>query len=90
MLTPGKKLNASIAVVCDPSSASLGVTVYQILPYWRELVLQIYSLSLEYIDSVAVVLCTEWKIFGFRRTSMDSYLLPVDLSVAPNSTTRMY
>ena len=39
----------SIFAAHDPSSVSLGVTVYQLLQLWRELALPIYSLSLEYI-----------------------------------------
>jgi len=42
----------------DPSSVSLGMTVYQILQLWRELVLPIYSPSWEYIDYAGVA---EWK-----------------------------
>jgi len=45
------------------------MTVYQILQLWRELVLPIYSLSLEYIDYAGVAMCAEWKMVSFRRTS---------------------
>jgi len=70
---------------------SLGVTVYQILQLWGELVLPIYSPSLEYIAYAGVAMCAEWKMIGFRRTScMGNYPLLPDLSVTPNSATRTY
>jgi len=58
---------------------------------WRELVFQIYSLSLEHINSVGVAICAEWNMVGFLRTvSIDSYFLPLGLSVAPNSAVKMH
>jgi len=81
----------SVFAAYDPSSTSPGVTVYQILQLWRELLLPIYSLSLEYIDYAGVAMCAEWKMIGFRRTScVGNYPLLPDLSVTPNSATRKY
>jgi len=78
-----KRVNALIFAAYDPSSASLGVTVYQmLLLFLRELVLLLYSLSLECIDSFRVVICAEWKMAGFPRNLLwaNNLLLP-DLSV---------
>ena len=77
-----KRVNALIFAAYDPSSASLGVTVYQMLPFLRELVLFLYSLSSECIDSFGVAMCAEWKMVGFpRNLSWANYLLLPDLSV---------
>ena len=54
-----KGSTCSIFAAYNPSSVTLGMTVYQILQLWRELVLPIYSLSLEYIDYAGVAMCAE-------------------------------
>ena len=89
--TMKKRSMRSFSAVCDLSS-SLGVTVHQILPFSRELVSQIQSYSIEWtnMDSVGVGMCAEWKIVNFRRTPVDRQVLPLDLSFATNSATRMY
>ena len=42
---------------------------YTLLPFWRELVLSIYSVFLDYNDYAGETMCAEWKMVGFRRTS---------------------
>jgi len=78
-----------ICAAYNPSLASLGVTAYQILPFWREFAPDIFSLHLS--NFVGMVMCAEWKMVGFRRTSsMGNYPLLLDLSVAAISFSRRY
>jgi len=69
---------------------------------WRDLIansiilgrtgaLEIFPLYWNWIDSVWVVTCAEWKMVVFRRTfSMGNYPLLIDLSVAPTADRRTY
>jgi len=89
--TETHKLLCHDKTTVQEESVSLGANVYLIPPFLGKLVLPIYAFSLEYIDSVEVAMCAERKLVDFRRTSsMGNYLLLPDLSVAPNSATRMH